>query len=365
VRLEILGNASTPAELVLDAVASVLRDAPDRDLPDVLAVAGGVPDVEIPEGAIEEALVRLSKSRVRDPDVRRVAACHERTPPGALTRLARAADSDIRAVVAGNARTPPGALDNLSTDPDEEVRTRVAGNESTLPATLVALSYDASPQVRQGLADRISLAPDVLERLLDDESQTVRAKAFMNPGAREVFPRRGESFDDAVADLQRQQRREPTDRATLHRRAEDRRAEVRKEVAFDPAATADILDFLGGDPRSKHVRASAAANPSASANLLAMLAGDSEELVRQTVAFNGATPTSVLIELAGRSVDMALLVALNPDVPDEVLGALTKDAEPLVRFVAKGVSTSRRASISAGNLRPRFPLIPGGALSLP
>jgi hypothetical protein len=96
-----------------------------------------------------------------------------------------------------------------------------------------------------------------------------------------------------------------------------------------------------------------------------MLAGDSEELVRQTVAFNGATPTSVLIELAGRSVDMALLVALNPDVPDEVLGALTKDAEPLVRFVAKGVSTSRRASISAGNLRPRFPLIPGGALSLP
>jgi hypothetical protein len=70
---------------------------------------------------------------------------------------------------------------------------------------LVALSHDTSPKVRQGVADRISLALDVLERLLEeDESHTVRASAFMNPGAPEVFHSRGESFDDAMAEFDRQ-----------------------------------------------------------------------------------------------------------------------------------------------------------------
>lgn len=59
--------------------------------------------------------------------------------------------------------------------------------------------------------------------------------------------------------------------------------------------------------------------------------------MREAVAFNSATPPEVLIELAGSRMDLALIVALNPDVPIGVLGALVGDPGPLVNFVASGV----------------------------
>lgn len=357
VRLEVLQNPSRPTELIADTAASVLRDAPDWRLPGVLAAVIDLASSEVPKGTIEEALVRLSKSRLRDPDVRQAAASHERTPPAVLARLARVADSGIRAAVAANPRTPADALEALSTDPDEYVRTRVSGNESTPLAAIIALSHDASPKVRQGIAARVSLAPDVLERLLNDESQEVREIALANPGAREVFHRRGESFDDADAEFNQQQAPTPTNRAMLLEMAANSRAQVRLLVAFDPNADADILSFLGGERRSTHVRRAVAANPHSPANLLASLAEDSDELVLQAVAFNSATPAGVLLDLAARSVDLALLVALNPDTPDEVLDVLTNDAEPLVRFVANGMSTRRLASISAGTSRASLPTV--------
>ncbi|MUU73524.1 hypothetical protein [Pseudarthrobacter sp. GA104] len=357
VRLEVLQNPSRPTELIADTAASVLRDAPDWRLPGVLAAVIDLASSEVPKGTIEEALVRLSKSRLRDPDVRQAAASHQRTPPAVLARLARVADSGIRAAVAANPRTPADALEALSTDPDEYVRTRVSGNESTPPAAIIALSHDASPKARQGIAARVSLAPDVLERLLNDESQEVREIALANPGAREVFHRWGESFDDAVAEFNQQQAPTPTNRALLLEMAANSRAQVRLLVAFDPNADADILSFLGGERRSTHVRRAVAANPHSPANLLASLAEDSDELVLQAVAFNGATPAGVLLDLAARSVDLALLVALNPDTPDEVLDVLTNDAEPLVRFVANGMSTRRLASISAGTSRASLPTV--------
>jgi len=61
------------------------------------------------------------------------------------------------------------------------------------------------------------------------------------------------------------------------------------------------------------------------------------------VAFNGATtPAGILLDLAARNVDLALLIALNPDTPDELLGVLRNNAELLVRFVvtARGQGAS-------------------------
>ncbi|WP_139146571.1 hypothetical protein [Arthrobacter sp. SW1] len=260
-------------------------------------------------------------------------------------------DSYIRAAVAANTSTPANVLEALSADSDEYVRIRASGNESTPPTAINALSHDASPKVRQVIAGRVILAPGVLERLLEDESHGVRGIALSNPGAREVFCRRGESFDDAVAEFNEQQAPVPASRTTLLEKAADKRADVRLTVAFDPETDADILAFLGGERRSKQVRRAVAANPNAQANLLASLAEDSDAPVRQAVAFNGATPARVLADLAGRSIDLALVVALNPDAPDEVLELLADDAEPLVRFVATGMRLGRRASVSAGTSR--------------
>lgn len=59
------------------------------------------------------------------------------------------------------------------------------------------------------------------------------------------------------------------------------------EVAFDESADANVLEFIGGERRSKRVRRAVAANPNASPCLLAALANDDDEQVRQAVIFNG------------------------------------------------------------------------------
>lgn len=94
------------------------------------------------------------------------------------------------------------------------------------------------------------------------------------------------------------------------------------EVAFSKAADPDLLAMLGGERGSAQVRCS--------------LAEDKDDQVRHAVAFNGATPETLLTEIAGRSLDLAILVAMNPDVPGAVLEALTQDGNPLVRFIADG-----------------------------
>ena len=59
-----------------------------------------------------------------------------------------------------------------------------------------------------------------------------------------------------------------------------------------------------------------------------------------------SAPAELLVELAGRSVDFALLVSPNPGAPDEVLDALAADGEALVRFVADITRTHR--TLAAG-----------------
>lgn len=90
-----------------------------------------------------------------------------------------------------------------------------------------------------------------------------------------------------------------------------------------------------------------AANPNTPSAVLGSLADDEDEQVRQAVAFNGATPETLLAELAGRGIDLAILVALNPDVSSAVLNALAQDRNPLVRFTAGGIRQARALTSSA------------------
>ena len=53
-------------------------------------------DLDLPKLAVETALDRLSKSRVRCPDMRIEAAEDKRTGPLTLKRLAKSADEVVR-----------------------------------------------------------------------------------------------------------------------------------------------------------------------------------------------------------------------------------------------------------------------------
>jgi hypothetical protein len=143
-----------------------------------------------------------------------------------------------------------------------------------------------------------------------------------------------------------------TSRAELEEMAASTRAEVRLHVALGRRTPPDILVLLGGERRSALVRRAVAANPNTPAPALTLLADDTDPEVRQAVAFNGATPPEVLAELAGRSIDLALLVAMNPDVPIGIIDALVGDGDPLLGYIAAGVKSSRAAvAIPAGDMQ--------------
>jgi hypothetical protein len=314
VRLSALENPATPGDVACSIAEAMLLTDDDEELHEVLDLLGKLTDVGLPSEVIEDALDRLSKSRVRDPDMRVVAARDKRCGEKTLSRLARSAEGEVRLEVAGNPNTPAAILEQLAGDIEPSVRAMVARNMLSPTSALVALSQDA--EVR------------------------VRAAALKNPAMPE------EVLREAEAEMAMSAQRSRTDRAVLVEMAANKRAEVRMEVAFDPAADADVLALLGGERKSVQVRRAVAANPNASAALLRSLSDDKDAQVRQAVAFNGSTPADLLIELAGRSIDLAILVAINPDIPNTVLDALARDSDPLVRFVA---DSSRQALDIRGN----------------
>jgi hypothetical protein len=143
-----------------------------------------------------------------------------------------------------------------------------------------------------------------------------------------------------------------------------KRADVRIRVAFDRRTPPDVLKFLGGERRSVRVRRAVAANPHTLTADLASLANDTDAEVRQAVAYNGATSPEVLAELAGKSMDLALLVAMNPDTSMGVMDALVKGGDPLVSYVAAKVRANR-AALSAGGTKSVPALDATAAIVLP
>jgi hypothetical protein len=342
VRIAVLENLATPGDLASSTAEAMLLIDVDEDLHAVLNLTEKRTDVDVPPRVIEGALDRLSKSRVRDPDMRVVVADDKRSSERTLSRLARSAEVTVRHAVATNPDTPVIALEQLASDLEPSVRARVAGNLRSPAIVLAALSQDQDSQVRARTAGNPDLPRSILESLLIDAEVSVRSAALKNPATPVDVVR------EAEAESALSTRHSRPDRAALEEKAANNRAEVRMEVAFSPTADADLLALLGGERRSAQVRRAVAANPNTPAAVLGSLADDNDDQVRQAVAFNGATPATLLAELAGRSIDLAILVAMNPDVPGAVLDALAKDSNPLVRFVATG---SRQAHFipSSGN----------------
>lgn len=350
VRLAVAMNPGASTELAAAIVKPLLASSTDEDLLAALCVIDRHEDLDLPVKLLADALDRLSKSRVREPDMREVAARDERTGPGTLARLARSATDLVRGAVAANPSAPAKSLTMLASDSVSCVRASAAANTSLDLGLLTALVLDDEAEVRASAASNPSLDPALLAELLHDDEYCVRSAAFRNSSTRPEDRARAEAAWD------RAWRQAAPSRTELEERIASKQAEVRMTVAFDPRTPADILTLLGGERRSAQVRRAVAANPNTPSETLASLADDKDEEVRQCVAFNRATAPEVLAELAGRSVDLALLVAFNPDTPISILNALSNDADRLVGHVATGVS-SERAALTSSRANEDTPVI--------
>jgi len=335
VRLTLLENDATVVHLQAELALGVLRDSPEVELAEVIDLVETCPRDDSLDTAIVATLERMSKSRLRAPDLRWNAARHPRTPVGALRNLASSSDQSIRGAVAANSGTPHATLAALARDEEADVRRVVAENDLTPAQVFEDLASDHDPRVRMAVARRADLADALLRRLLNDPDLSVQRAAGRHPRAATFTQASAQRLTSESLDVAAGGPGE-IDRGSFEAMAADSRAERRTMPAYDPKTPSDILELLGGDRRSKLVRRAVAANPYAPARLLRALAEDDDEQVRLAVAFNQATPSDVLLDLSGRGVDLALFVALNPDAPDAVLQQLAADPEAFVAYVAMG-----------------------------
>jgi hypothetical protein len=312
---------STPAPIARDVARRLLEETEEAPLHGALAAIDTRGDVAVPRPLLQEAIDRLARCQSSFPDGRKFAAQHRSASAETLARLSDD-DVEIRKAVAKNSATPVDVVERLAEDDDVPVRAAAAANPR--------------------------LGPDMLARLLADQHLWVRKEAAGNPSTPAA------AVETYRAELERRRSSAHRSHDDLVMMAADTRVLVRKQAAYAPEATPDILILLGGERASKQVRRIIASRPDAPGDLLrAMATRDDDAETLQAIAYNSATPPDVLVDLAGRNRSLAIIVALNGDAPPTVHAALEHDSDPMIRFVAR--SAVRQAETTTGIRRRAAP----------
>lgn len=353
VRLAVLRNQKTPGDTATTIAQDLLESSSNRALLDVLNALDSRADVHLSMNLVETALDELSKSRVRDPDMRCIVGSDPRAGANTLKRLSQSMINEVRIAVAGNVSSPTSVLDLLAMDLASEVRAAVAGNSSTSVSALLELCQDNSEAVRSAATRNAKLPPEEMYGLNRD------GIPLADEAGMEWEDRTQEGTSQSEVELASAPGVPRWTRDELHEMAASPRAEARISVAYMEETPPDILKYLSGDRRSKKVRGAVAAHPGTLPEDLRVLSADKELEVHQAVALNPSTPAELLVELAGRSVDFALLVSLNPAAPDRLLESLSSDGEALVRFVAEVAKENRVLEA-----RAQYPQLPASVETL-
>jgi hypothetical protein len=114
-------------------------------------------------------------------------------------------------------------------------------------------------------------------------------------------------------------------------------------LAENPKTPPDVLEKLAKDKShtSKYLRERVAKNPNTTVEVLNSLAKDEEPKVRLNVAENPNTSVETLKSFVNDKAIFRQAVALNPNLPEDVLDFLSNDTEDKVRLnVAKNPNTS-------------------------
>ena len=177
-------------------------------------------------------------------------------------------------------------LDTLRRDLDDRVRVNLASNTSVPSELLTALADDPHPSVRGAVAANPRTTVDDLTRLAYFEVSPKGALAENDRTPSAVLVDLARGGTQAVRETVAGRSDLP---AELARTLTTDSPTVRRSVASNPAAPADVLENLAKDEKYA-VRAGVAGNPSTPTHVLTELSLDGEEMVRDAVMRNPASP---------------------------------------------------------------------------
>ncbi|WP_420443089.1 hypothetical protein [Candidatus Poriferisodalis sp.] len=135
VRLRVLQNPSTPADLIAKAAVARTENRFEQRWWQGTTAAALQRSWAIRHPRCPSSLLRDLTSH-SDPRVRAVVAGSRRAPARVLEALAPSLDTDVRAAVAANPNTPQTLLERAGADPHRSVRAAAAANPNT-PQTLL------------------------------------------------------------------------------------------------------------------------------------------------------------------------------------------------------------------------------------
>ena len=228
----------------------------------------------------------------------------QNTAAGMVRHPAHAAEGDIDALaLSSNPYVSGGSLTGLSSNPTMLVRYHVARHRRTPPDVLATLSDDVR-DVRIALASNPATPPVILDALLGDASEYVRIQVASNPALGEEKMRLIMAGYPAAA--------------------------MRRALAANEAAPADLLDVLAGDPDTS-TRQAVAENANSPAAVLEHLTGDPSVDVVAAVAGNAAVDPELLANHHEWSTGPEVLCRLaeNPSCPPHVLESMERGSYDL------------------------------------
>ncbi|MGW4507260.1 hypothetical protein ACWENO_21775 [Streptomyces sp. NPDC004436] len=220
---------------------------------------------------------------------------------------------------------PPQARAQLAADPAPAVRVALAGNPAIDDASMRALAADLDPQVRRRLAEHPRVPLDVLIHL----ARTARIGATLLPRVAASSPAEVEELatspDPAARMLVAQRRDLPA--GIRDRLAGDRDAKVVKAIAPHPGLTEAQLHAMV-DRHGSRVLTQVAANPDASPALLEELVRNESapaQVFREVARHPGATASALLVCSAHERARP--VAAAHPALPPPVIVELLADED--------------------------------------
>lgn len=366
VRLQVARNPSTPPE----AMAWLARDekyatreavaAHPLTPPDVLQALAGEENERVSLVArlrlsplTEEGAQEALATRRRN--VKLAVASRPQVPLPVLAQLAGDRNPLIRAQVGLSPQLPELVRDALQEDPDPAVqRVALAADPSAPPEALGSLPrHDV--RVRQGLSRNGATPAAVLDVLSDDALEDVRLAVVLNPASPEgalqrrlpeqpLRPgiRQHPLYDRVKPKLHHLELQEARDPATpveaLQALIESDAPGVRRQVAFHPHASTDILLRLAQDDQDE-VRLGLTQRTTLPEEVQQALVQDKALAVRDRLLRRTDLLPQVMLVLAQKPLEdqqLLLLLAEHPGVTGEVLTALASSPRAEVRARVAG-----------------------------
>lgn len=301
---------------------------------------------------------------------------HPHTDSDTLRELATSQWKYIRLGVAGHLNTPQNALEKLALDPDYDLYKAVALNKNTSTRALEQRATDKDSELLQAIACHPHVSADVLEQLATDYWFTYWF-SWVKDMFLDLVEKNLDFNPNIPTSLLKELATDPdcenlflggnlfltgnvwhplTDSETLRELGMSQLEYIRFCVAGHPKAPQDVLEKLTLD-QDNRVRMAVALNKNTPTRALERLVTDGDIQMLQAIACHPHTSAKVLKQLAAVPKDdfyqIREVVALNPNTPTSLVEELVLD--PAVCSFSMSLAQNPNTPVSVLEQLTKYP----------